>query len=822
MRCSAIAILLLPTTAIFACGDGDSLSPPPPLLERGPVSIQSDPLLLTVDAPNDTFSIEAFIEVATVGTVDPSRYYDPRDTDDELEWRAATRAIGYDDATSELVLDNDVRIRLDDGPLLRVDAGEVDQAVLVRLVLPREGDEAIFGFGENFRSAVAGGDVREMQMRVEFDSESALNESHVPVPLSLWPKRGVGVFVEDPRPGAFDIGAAREDAVLATFTLAEPGPFAVHLFTAADPLELVRAYVARTAVPALPPKWAFAPQQWRNEHQSSDEVRDDANAMRQQGIPGSVMWIDNPWQTAYNDFIFDEGRFADPEGMLAEVTDLGYKVLVWSTPYVNDSGLTQPDFREAAEMGYLVTDGRVPLVLPWQDGPGALVDFTAPGAIDWWRERISRITDLGIAGFKLDFGEDIVPELGGVLTPFQTADGNAQIMHNAYAHGYHQAYLGALPPGDGFLITRSGSYGEQAVNTCIWPGDLDNDFSRHGTLDGDGTSNVGGLPAAVAAGLSLSVSGYPFFGSDIGGFRNGLPGTEVLLRWAQYAALGTIMQLGGGGRSHNPWDTELFTAEALPIYRRYARLHMDLIPYIYSLAVIAGSDGTPVVRPTRFIHPDAASDDATYLLGDALFVAPVIEEGATTREVVLPPGMWIDWWTGERHQGDGTTTMTVSAPLDTLPLWRRKNAFVPMFAIAADTLIPANSPSVTSYAEPAYGRELRLLGSPDADPGMPASPTSIELHDGATATGRFVADDYAVTLGAGDEFDVFTLDLDHPFDNPHNGAVTAVFEAVSLPTAADEAGLSQCPAPGCMLWQPGTQRLLVRVFGSGEVVVQKQ
>src|SRR5262249_28485428 len=162
-----------------------------------------------------------------------------------------------------------------------------------------------------------------------------------------------------------------------------------------------------------------------------------------------------------------------------------------------------------------------------------------------WRQRIAKVTSIGAAGFKLDFGEEVVPDLGGSIIPLELAAGDNQMLHNRYAAGYHQAYLGALPPGDGFLITRAGAWGEQATNTAIWPGDLDSDFTEHGVDNGSGKVNVGGLPSAISRGLGLSVSGYPFYGSDIGGFR-GVPNTETLVRWAEYAALGTIMQLGGG------------------------------------------------------------------------------------------------------------------------------------------------------------------------------------------------------------------------------------------------------------------------------------
>ena len=224
--------------------------------------------------------------------------------------------------------------------------------------------------------------------------------------------------------------------------------------------------------------------------------------------------------------------------------------------------------------------------------------------------------------------------LGAVLSPFRFhGDVSPATMHREYQRLYHETYYDLVP--NGFLITRSGALGEQAVNTCIWPGDLDSNFTTH--ADG----RVGGLPAAIAGGLSLSVSGYPFYGSDIGGFRKGLPTTELLARWSEYAALGTIMQLGGGGKSHNPWDTSLFAASALPHYRGYARLHTDLFPTIYSYAVVASQTGRPVTRPLGIAFADDPATwnrDFTFMLGDYLLVAPVIEEGATSRKVYLPQG----------------------------------------------------------------------------------------------------------------------------------------------------------------------------------------
>jgi len=287
----------------------------------------------------------------------------------------------------------------------------------------------------------------------------------------------------------------------------------------------------------------------------------------------------------------------------------------------------------------------------------------------------------------------------------------------------------------------------------------------------------------------LSVSGYPFYGSDIGGYREGPPTSEALIRWSQYAALGTIMQLGGGGESHNPWNETLYPAPALAVYLEYSRLHMDLNPYLWTLALAAGADGTPVTRPCRFVHPDAGCDDAMFLLGDALLVAPVIEPGATSREVVLPPGEWVSWWTGEVESG----TVTADAPLERMPIWQAPDRIVPMFARAADTLEPATAPGVTSYADPAYGRELRLVV---------ARGGSAALHDGASAT----ADGDALGFTPGDQYDIATFVL---WRAAAPGAVTA--DGAALPEVAAVA-LETCAAPGC--WVHDAGRLRIRVHAT--------
>ena len=785
---------------VAACGD-NTLQPVPGTLSAGPVTISTSTMTITVG----DVSLAGFVQVGVADEVDETHYYDPRG-DALAELVTLDRASHVDG--DWLVLDGGTRLRLsrctalDDCAVLEIDASKHANAVQLRIALPHVANEPAYGTGDAAAGANVTGAKREMQLRVDPMSESSLNETHVPVPVLLWPRRHIGWFVADDRPGAFDIGATDPTRATATFTLPVRGVYRAYIYRTIAPLDLVRGYTTLTAKPAVPPRWAFAPQQWRNVWNSSTEVRDDAGEMRTRKIPGSLMWIDNPWQTAYNTFVVDETRLAAPQQLIADLNAQGYNVLFWSTPYVGTTAATATDRSEGVAGKFFVTDdaGKV-IDYPWQDGPGALVDFTRPGAIPWWRQRIARVVGIGARGFKLDFGEEIVPDIGGTILPMLLAEGDNSSHHARFAEGYHEAYLGALPPNDAFLITRAGAWGEQRVNTCIWPGDLDSDLTEFGVDNGSGKSNVGGMPSAISRGLALSMSGYPFYGSDIGGFR-GFPTTETLLRWAAYAAYGTIMQLGGGGKSHNPWDATLFEAGADVVYKKFADLHMQLNPLLWTLAQRAGADGTPVTRPARFMY-DCNCDDTMFLLGDDILVAPVTEGGATTRTVVLPPGRWVDRETGVEVTGDGTTSITVPAPRDMIPTWHRAGSLVPMFARYADTILPATAAGVTTYADATLGRELRLVYTPG---GSLEQPVFANLHDGARAN----ANGAFVQVTGGSEYQVFTVDVDArglgaPFSSP---AAVSVGGA-DLPTAAD---VTTCAAPGCWRFDAAAKRLEVRVF----------
>ena len=585
------------------------------------------------------------------------------------------------------------------------------RTALVRLALAT--DAGFYtGMGERFDHVDPRGRVVPMHMSIDAQNESGTTDAHVPVPL-LVSSRGYGVFVESREAGAFDVGAADPGVVSATF---EGKTTSAWLLFARDPLQVVASYTQHVGLPRAVPRWALGPMYWRNEWTSDTQMLDDAAQMRTLHIPATTMWIDNPWQVSYNDFAPDPARFPDPALLMGELAALGYRILFWSTPYLEKPNTGPPD--EARQL-YAQADATPGVLVRMSDGsalsaPGfdakqgfGMVDFSTSSGRDFWAGLASRAVGLGGSGFKLDYGEDIIPQIFNARLGVRFADGSTDRTARAYPLGYHAAYHEALDAaGGGIVIVRASSWGGASIADIVWPGDLDNDFEKAGDVRSDGSFAVGGLPAAIVAAQTLSVSGFPSFASDTGGFRHGAPTKEALLRWAEHTALSVIMQLGGGGDTHAPWA---YDSETVALYKNLATLHAQLEPYLSTQLALAESSGAPIIRPLPLAFPDdvgarAVADDE-YLLGPDLLVAPVVEAGATSRSVHFPAGRWVSFWAGDVV--DGPADAQVPAPLGTPPLFARAGAAVPMLAADIDTLAQASVGSVVTVFDRASTVEGR-------------------------------------------------------------------------------------------------------------------
>lgn len=412
-----------------------------------------------------------------------------------------------------------------------------------------------------------------------------------------------------------------------------------------------------------------------------------------------------------NTFDFEPTRFPDPVRLIERAHAAGLRVALWSAPYLEPAA--EPMASEAKARGFFPLESGV-LLNHWSPP----IDFTSPEASAFWRVLVHRYTTLGVDGFKLDYGEDVVPTLAGNRNVWRFFDGSDErTMHHRYSGLYHRVYIDAAtgreptappPPADvehPFVLVRAPYWGEQTLGVVVWPGEMDATSTRHKEKvvgrDGKEVVRVGGLPTTIVMRLSLSASGFPFFAVDTGGYRHSPPDKELFVRWVEQTALSTVIEVGDGS-SQPPWVSTPENgcdAETLEIYRTYARLHMRLSPYLWTYAQRMLEDGRPIQRPLGLAHPElGVHPDDKYLLGDELLVAPVVTGGQTRRRLVVPGGTWTDFWDGVAWSPDARGEIEVDAPLAKLPLFLRQGAIIPMLRPTIDTLAPATDPSVDSFA----------------------------------------------------------------------------------------------------------------------------
>src|SRR5262249_29422871 len=524
-----------------------------------------------------------------------------------------------------------------------------------------------FGLGARFGALNARGSEVHAHVQGQLDTVDRAG-NHLPVPFFV-SSRAWGVAVHGPQESVFQLNTVRHDAAIVK---AIGKTLRFTLFTGRTPLDVVAEHAKTTGLPPLPPLWAFGV--WKTVLGGEARVLADVERLQSNGLPVTALWtydlVDEARHLGWKRWVYravPPGPYRDPPGLITRLRGMGYRTLGYRS---REFRADEPLFGVGARAGYFVREaqGTPYLIGGMQGSPAALLDFTNAEAVGWWQSLVASIlTDLGLDGWMQD-GGDWAPEDGHYHSGVQgTSARNGYPA--AYARAPHEAAVRVRPDYVSFM--RAGFAGSQAHAPLTWPCDTAFSWSLRN-----------GMPAALRAALSGSVSGFPFWAPDIGGYfgcgDGGAEDEELWIRWVQLGALHPVMRVHLGNKCRSAIDV-WSTPATVAAFRQYATLHQQLVPYLYGLAQEAVEKGRPIMRPVALMsqgHRRAAQDEFTYLLGDDLLVAPVVEPGARNRSLFLPDAEWVDWWEGQRYRGPAA--VTVAAPLDRIPLFVRAGALIPL------------------------------------------------------------------------------------------------------------------------------------------------
>ncbi|MBN1349688.1 hypothetical protein JXJ21_09780 [candidate division KSB1 bacterium] len=403
--------------------------------------------------------------------------------------------------------------------------------------------------------------------------------------------------------------------------------------------------------PPVTPEWAYEPWIWEDDENTQAAVMSLVGGYETHSIPVGAVIIDSPWATAYNTFVFDSVRYPDPQSMIEILHQKGIRVICWFTCMINNDA---PTYNEARRRDFFLNDAEV---FEWWKGKGSHIDYTNPEAVAWWHRQMDRVFDLNIDGWKVDNSETYVPDFSKCF--------RGEISKREYTVLYyrdaHQYTIMRSP--DAITLARSVDYSDREddpeyspidCTPASWVGDQRHDFSARGF--GEALRNI----------FKAAEVGYHFVGSDIGGFNGGPELTKtVFLRWAQFSAFNPLM-LNGGVGEHRPWK---FDSQTTEVFRYYATLHSELVPYLYSYGIHAHRTGEPIIRPCE-------TGKWQFRLGNELFIS-VLHNQESRRIVHFPEGEWIDYW-DESKTYNGPDSVEYEAPLLRYPVFIRSGAILPL------------------------------------------------------------------------------------------------------------------------------------------------
>lgn len=441
------------------------------------------------------------------------------------------------------------------------------------------------------------------------------------------------------------------------------------IYAGETPADVMKKYCDLTGYAPHFPEWAAGFWQSRLRYESQEEVLEVAREYKKRGVPIAAIVIDYFHWTEQGEWKFDPKYWPDPAGMAEELKEMGIQPVVSIWPTINPKS---ENYAEMNDRNMLVRTENGQFGTFDFYGQQTFIDVTHPETRPFVWDKVKRnYYDHGIRNFWLDEAEpEVHPQQYANLKMYA---GNGAQTAMLYPYYYCKLFYDGLKQEgeqDIILLTRAAYPGSQRFGALVWSGDIQSSFQN--------------LRMSVKTGLSMSMSGFPWWNTDIGGFHSGDTASEefreLIVRWFQFGVFSPVMRLHGarlrsqGQPERNPGIIERsggeneiwsFGEKNYPILKGLIELRERLRPYICHHMDIASREGKPIMRPMFFDYYEdeiCYTLEDQYMFGEDILFAPITERGAASRRVYLPEGRWQDVNTGKCH--DGRQWLECEAPLE--------------------------------------------------------------------------------------------------------------------------------------------------------------
>ncbi len=515
----------------------------------------------------------------------------------------------------------------------------------------------------------------------------------IPFYYGLEDGKAYGIFLHNSNRSQFDFDSKRKGSC----TIQTAGGEMDYFFIYGPELTTVAGqYMEMTGKPSLPPLWSLGFHQCRWSYFPEKRVIDVANQFREKKIPCDAIYLDIDYMDGYRCFTWNKDYFPNPKKMIKKLSKKGFQTVVMIDPGIR----VDPDYEVYADgkekdVFCRRFDGTIMNGPVW---PSDCVwpDFTDPQVRDWWGPLYKDLyVKDGISGFWNDMNEPAVFKVNSLTFPDEVRhdfDGHGADhakAHNIYGQQMARATYDGLrelqPNKRPFLVTRASFAGGQRF-AAVWTGDNLADWEH--------------LRLANIQCQRLSLSGFSFVGTDIGGFA-GVPTGELLVRWLQLAVFHPFYRIHSMGNNvdgaaeaeadliaeaervnrldQEPWA---FGDPHTDLAREAIEFRYELLPYIYSTFYQHVQDGQPMLKSLSFVDqtdPNTYRRENEFLFGDHVLVSPVIRANAKSISTYLPKGQWLDYWTGKGYEGGKRYSIRVK--INSIPLFVRAGAVIPNYPV---------------------------------------------------------------------------------------------------------------------------------------------